>query len=389
MKWSKGPDGTWLRGVPLSREAVSIIRKQEREFVELFGRKMRDDLVFFDVVALTSEELMADLMDSVMRKADIRPEIAYASRKTGLIVTAENMPYLTGQDLREWQEAIDEYYRKGDVESDEERVLGQVIELIVSEFRRCMVVMGLAMQRGGPLRVSSDYALASGHTFFCLAKAIKSMQAIQLLTDERFGEDGLILVRSVFEGYLHSAYLFAHPTKADDLVIAKLGLESGTHEYRRTSTGRPDYSIIIEKATGRTFEGKISFRTMAYGSAISEDANVYEAVYEFLSGFSHPNFAQARTYSSLENRTYEHTKRSMYMEARALALIVGTMFIHLVYESGYLSKAMTRDLHYYLFRTRKKLLSLFETSFPPALVDPLRARVQRFPAVFTEQSEVS
>jgi hypothetical protein len=107
------------------------------------------------------------------------------------------------------------------------------------------------MRRGGPPRIPQAHELASGHIFFCVTKAIKSLQAIEKLTDDGFGEDGLILVRSIFESYLSSVYLLARPAQAEVLVLARVGLEAGTHEYATKKSGVTDYYRIRELRTGR------------------------------------------------------------------------------------------------------------------------------------------
>lgn len=363
---------------------MEILRAQEREFIELFGRKFgEDDRVFFEMNALSSEELMADEMNEALAKAKIRPEIAYAIQKTGLIVTAHNKSLLTGRDLEEWNEAIEEYHLIKEfppTQTENEIKLEQFITLIVSEFDRCMVVMGHVLGRGGPIRVRHFRGLAVGHTFFCLTKAIKTMQAIRLLTDKRFGEDALILIRSILEAYLHAAYLLARPERADDLVKARAGLIMGTHEYLITSKGRVDYNRIVEKETGHIFDGRITFKTMAKESAIPEDSTVYEVLYDFLSGYTHPNLAHATTYVSIEESVYQHTGRAMFVEARALGFVVGAMFLHLLYKSGYISKDMTSDLRFYLCRTRPKLMTLLNSGCPEALASPLRMRIKRLPS---------
>jgi hypothetical protein len=48
-----------------------------------------------------------------MRMAGIRPEVIYAHRKTGLIVTADNRDKLSKEAMAEWKAAIDEYFDKG------------------------------------------------------------------------------------------------------------------------------------------------------------------------------------------------------------------------------------------------------------------------------------
>jgi DNA-binding transcriptional regulator YhcF (GntR family) len=46
---------------------------------------------------------------SAAGKAGVRPELIYAMRKTGRIVTASNQDLLTDDELQEWQDAIEEY----------------------------------------------------------------------------------------------------------------------------------------------------------------------------------------------------------------------------------------------------------------------------------------
>ncbi len=139
---------------------------------------------------------MQEEMDEVLERADIRPDIAYAIRKTGLIVTAHNKSLLTGRDLEEWNDAIEEYRTKSrEKTTTQEKKIAQVIKLIIQEFHRCMVVMGLLLKEGGPLRVSDKRGLAAGHSLFCLTKALKSMRALAVLTDKKFGEDGFVIVQ--------------------------------------------------------------------------------------------------------------------------------------------------------------------------------------------------
>ena len=49
--------------------------------------------------------------DDLMHQAGVADDVAYASSKTGLILTEENKSRVTGKDLDDWREAIDEYHR--------------------------------------------------------------------------------------------------------------------------------------------------------------------------------------------------------------------------------------------------------------------------------------
>lgn len=52
-------------------------------------------------------------MEQIMRKAvPDHPELIYAFRKTGRIVSTRNKDKLSPEDLKEWEDAILEYYQQ-------------------------------------------------------------------------------------------------------------------------------------------------------------------------------------------------------------------------------------------------------------------------------------
>lgn len=103
--------------VPLTPETVELLKQQKQRFVEKFGREPGpNDPVFFDEQATTPQlrdEAAFDAeFDSVLdgaQAAGIDPAIIHACKKTRRMVTAQNMQYLTKEELNEWQAAIDEY----------------------------------------------------------------------------------------------------------------------------------------------------------------------------------------------------------------------------------------------------------------------------------------
>ncbi len=110
------------RARQLSPEAVKTLEKQKEAFRRKFGREPGpEDPLFFDPNADTPQPLDMDeltaLMVEAMAKAGVHPARIYAYRKTGLIVTEENLHLLSEQDLAEWEAAIQEYEEmiKGEV----------------------------------------------------------------------------------------------------------------------------------------------------------------------------------------------------------------------------------------------------------------------------------
>ena len=105
------------KAVPLNAEAQRAIHEQRRKFREKFGRDAGpDDPIFFDPDADTPQPISKAALDemtgqilSAAGKAGVRPELIYAMKKTGRIVTESNQHLLTDEELQEWQDAIEEY----------------------------------------------------------------------------------------------------------------------------------------------------------------------------------------------------------------------------------------------------------------------------------------
>ena len=103
--------------IPLNAEAQRAIQEQLRKFREKFGREAGpEDPIFFDPDADTPQPISKAGLDemtgqilSAAGKAAVRPELIYAMKKTGRIVTASNQDLLTDDELQEWQDAIEEY----------------------------------------------------------------------------------------------------------------------------------------------------------------------------------------------------------------------------------------------------------------------------------------
>ena len=103
--------------ISLNDEATAALKEQQRSFREKFGADPGpEDPIFFDPNADTPQPISEAGLDEMMGrilsaagKAGVRPELIYAMRKTGRIVTASNQDLLTNDELQEWQDAIEEY----------------------------------------------------------------------------------------------------------------------------------------------------------------------------------------------------------------------------------------------------------------------------------------
>jgi hypothetical protein len=100
-------DGT--RTVTMSSEMEEMLKEQRKLFMKKFGREPRpNEPIFFDPDADTpqqlSEEKISGIFIDAMRKAGIDERYINAYRKTGLIVTEDNIDLLTPDELAEYKD---------------------------------------------------------------------------------------------------------------------------------------------------------------------------------------------------------------------------------------------------------------------------------------------
>lgn len=103
------------RRIPLDKESLEAI--EHRSPPSLVREPGPNDPLFFDPEAdspqaYPHEKFQRDwneLFDKTVRTGGMRPEIAYAAKKTGRVVTKENKKNLTRAELKEWDDAVKEY----------------------------------------------------------------------------------------------------------------------------------------------------------------------------------------------------------------------------------------------------------------------------------------
>ncbi len=98
----------------LNDDALQAIREMRRSFKEAVGRDPGpDDPCAFDpdsdVPQPEAEARIRSLMGDVADHAGLAPDLAYAIRKTGLLVTHQNQQFLDDDQIAAWKEALEEY----------------------------------------------------------------------------------------------------------------------------------------------------------------------------------------------------------------------------------------------------------------------------------------
>ncbi len=100
------------RSISMTPEFEEDLNKQRKQFIEKFGREPGpDDPLFFDPDADTpqpypEEKFTEEIVES-MREAGVDEKLINAFKKTGLLVTQDNLDLMTPEELEEFEEALE------------------------------------------------------------------------------------------------------------------------------------------------------------------------------------------------------------------------------------------------------------------------------------------
>ena len=268
-----GDNGELYQKFPINDEMYEVLKRQEEQFIQCFEREPGEgDPVFLQKYIYSDDEYDSAIVRA-MEKAGCDPAHIYAYSKTGRLIFQSTLKNATGAHIEEWEDAVDEYYalkEESNIQTNSYRDFSELTNDLKSELRNCIYVFGFVLDKHINLNrqdgsILEELTLDKEHMNFCITKTIKTLRGIRILLDSFLSDEALILCRSIYENFLHIAFIKKHPEKADDLVKAKIGLQTGTHEYKKTSKGKSDKRIIVERnqCTGLLRERK-NYLTFKY-----------------------------------------------------------------------------------------------------------------------------
>lgn len=359
FEWVRDNSGAVVRVVPLPEEVVDALENAQANFSNVFGRSPHEDDPVFLVKYLSSESDIIREMSEVMKNSEIRPELIYAFKRTkGLPVTEETYEQLPTKDRRDWDEAIEEYFRlveQGLSQSPFEATWADLND----ELNKLIMVFGYTLEHGRnesyiPELLYSSIVSLDEYIFICATKAFKTLRSIRYLLDKEVGADSLALCRSIYESYLHIVYVISQPEGLATLVDANYGLKVGTHEFKKTKRGS-DRRTIVCKSTGDEYK-TISASTMASESNNSADHELFDSMYKFLSEFTHTGFSTAHVLFD-DSQSLDPLLNELSLEASFYAVFLSTLVLDRVRKSSALKESVAIDISVAISKTCSKLMS--------------------------------
>lgn len=346
-------DGTIAKKIKIDNPEIwRELERQRESFVATFGREpMGDDPLFYNFND-PIEKYQAEII-SVMEQVGIAPQLIYAFKKTGLLVTEENMNKISDLDLEIWKNAIKEYSNITNPKID-------LFDRIMQETNNCIHLYSLLISKWGDIS-SEDISLFSQHEyiFFCLTKTLKSMRSILNQLDSILIEDSYILLRSIHENYLNIVYVVNKPEKLSDLIAEKVGVERGTHKYDIKPNGKENKQILVEISSGKKIQigrGTTGY-DMASCSKYIEDTIIYDLLYKFASYFTHTNLLTLENF--IEHNKFNPTKYNSPRQVVTLCIFLTSITLENLLYIDSIDEISKKDILTFLNRVVPLLIDMF------------------------------
>ncbi|CAM3906750.1 SEC-C domain-containing protein [Cohnella lubricantis] len=356
--WHITEEGNIVRSIPIDiPEFGEFLNDQKIEFNKIFGRDPGPNDPLFFQQYLTSIDQYQDEFIQIMREVGISEEYIYAYKATGRIVTEDNMDFLTDVEYQEWSNAVQEYFTLNSLDGSGQDSDESTINLL-EELERCCFLVGMIVNQCGLIESLDEEGIhltQRDYILYCLTKTLKTLKAIISQLVNMLPEDSLNLLRSIYENYLNIIFIIHKPTKIEDLVGAKIGLENGTHEYARNSKGQINKRVIYDKKTGKEYEGHISNYAMSKTSDYEIDVLIFDLFYDYLSSFTHPNISSLGHY--VTDNKFDPFKEEILIEDIAIMCIFIVAFILDEIVNIELGEVISGDITTFLHRVKPKLVN--------------------------------
>lgn len=181
-----------------------------------------------------------------------------------------------------------------------------ILQCIVQD--HTTVLTHLIEEYGDVLAVRHDKTIVSefvhDFAYYCITKGTRTLGTIDVLLTNKYLQDTLILLRSVYESYLNAAYCVNHPDKTNNLISAPVGLYVGWYENPKSKKGKPIRHQIINPNTNEAETFLISIEEMSKGTGNDWDAKSHRKFYSFLSEFAHVHMIASGAYRTEDELHY-------------------------------------------------------------------------------------
>ena len=352
--WARDEDGNICRVVSASDELIEEFHKSRKQFFDVFGRdSIQDDPLLLGKYLVSDTDYDNDL-DQAMEAAGIDSAIAYACKKTGLLVSQQNINKLTDVEIEEWNDAITEF-NNGSIEANP---ITSFITKLEANIEHLIFAYGLVLDK-----YANNIAPSTGPVEFMIkfhiTKSMKVLRSIRLLTQNSMPDTVFALLRTMYESYIYILYALSNPKEAEEMLFATLGLDSGTYRYPLNADGSiKSKKIAIGIKSGKEVKLTINNYQVIKLTKSKSELEFYEMIYELLSKHVHPNL-------SVLDQCFDMNKFDHFISLHKVDGIVYTNAIAAIIleyiASNILSESiLVNDVKHVVKDTRDKIINILQ-----------------------------
>lgn len=366
--------GQIVKSVPIHKKLKPVLKDALAHFKEVYGRKPKPcDRVFFEQFLESEEDFWRSVIQAG-RSANIREEILFAWRRTGLLVAADSIDLMSDFDLREWEGAVREFRRLRRRRVDPYHVFTYLNAVDYEVYKRCVslldysiIITASCLSGVHDLQCEADF-----YRFQLALTGLRSLRTVRKMYENRYDDDCLSVARGIYEAYLRMKFIRlddqgAKRFHAMTMVIA------GVFKRKQHPNGRLDRRICVDASTGQEFDFQISNREIIKRSSFSLEQALYDDIYPYLSSFVHPDIFEEVVRLHRE-KTIKIDRDGDPVLAIILVLSVSLLLAIELEQSSFLTKTRKRDLSFHIRTCSNIVASLISSPsvlsqgrVPPAL----------------------
>ena len=187
------------------------------------------------------------------------------------------------------------------------------------------VIKNINMDSEVEIDVYHDYI------YYCFTKSCRSLISSIMLAREGLKEDCLIILRTIYENYLHMAHTLNNPKKIQEYVVQTVGLSAGSYSYKLNKDRKYDYNKVVKNKNGKEYFHGTNNSFKSKESINSIDYKLHKTIYGYLSEYTHPNMLSSGNYRSINQENYTAFPKQLHLETPFFILYLTYLQLDAIY----------------------------------------------------------
>lgn len=363
--FERNKDNNLIKKIPIDEKLIEEFQDINKTFEHYYGRKMREnDLIFTGFP--NYRNIYTSHFINILRKVGMKESMIYASYKTGLFPSEENLDLISDNDLDEYSKYCDEFEELMSYENTEDGKMNSVqfVTLLNSYLRdkidffhsSITYVLNDFISRHKKEEISQNYIINNelDYLVFLSIKTVLTIDGAMKLKEEYMPETIYLLSRSLYENYLYLFNISKDDSFFKNQLLPKLDTEN--FQFTKYKNGKINYNKVICKKTGDIIKIKDSIYDLVKILFKDEDKEIYDIFYREASRYVHTDILSAKKYFS----TYDpYDEVDPTYNSILVLFALGFMVLEEIINNKNVMEQFKKDAKHYLIKVSAELYNCF------------------------------